>query len=253
MDANSFGQLPNRPPGRGPRPEEDVAHRQALRLTFRFRKTVVELVLMEPIDMVVPPSLDLTDQPPAAEFWYELTDGRRTTLYRRVQRHPIDPNVEVTTGNPERPYARVNSGRTEGEFTLLVPHLPEAEAVVLYHWTRDAGQRDARSPTEIARVPLGRAIDPEAIARDRIPPRTVSDAVAAYVGAATIHLRADDNLGQVAGTFYRLDDGDAQQGLIVTVRERGEHSLRFWSVDRTGNAEPENRVTFTVGASAGAA
>ena len=92
----------------------------------------------------------------------------------------------------------------------------------------------------------GRAIDKEAIARDTIPPRTVSDALAAYDGAAIIHLRASDNTGQVASTVYRLDDGEPQEGLTVTIDEPGDHTLLFWSVDRAGIVEPENRVTFTV-------
>jgi hypothetical protein len=32
----------------------------------------------------------------------------------------------------------------------------------------------------------------------------------------------------------------------VTTREPGEHTLRFWSVDRAGNVERENLVTFGV-------
>jgi hypothetical protein len=93
---------------------------------------------------------------------------------------------------------------------------------------------------------VGRAIDKEAIGRDTIPPRTVSDALAAYDGPAIIHLRASDNTGQVAETLHRLDGGKPQQGLTVTVDKPGKHTLLFWSVDRAGNVEPENRVTFTV-------
>jgi hypothetical protein len=119
----------------------------------------------------------------------------------------------------------------------------------LYKWllSPDAAQRDLPpSPEEIARFPLGQAIDKAAIARDTIPPRTVSDAVAAYDGAAIIHLRASDNTGMVANTVFRLDAGEEQQGLTVTIDEPGEHTLLFWSVDRAGNVEPENQVRFAV-------
>jgi hypothetical protein len=204
---------------------------------------------MEAIEMIVPPSMEITSQPPGAEFWYELQDRKQTPLYRRVQRNPLDPSVEVPTGNPERPLAHLNSGRTEGEFTLLVPNLPQTRSVVLYKWSLPpyAVQRDLPpSPSEIARFPVGRAIDKETIARDTIPPRTVSDALAAYDRAAVIHLRASDNTGAVATTIYRLDCGQEQQGLTVTVNEPGEHTLVFWSVDRAGNVEPENQVKFTI-------
>ncbi len=232
-----------------PRPKEDVAHRHALRLTFSYQRSEVELILMEALKMIVPPSLEITNQPPGAAFWYELQDSKQTPLYRRVQRNPLDPSVEVLTGDPERPFAHLNSGRTEGEFTLLVPSLPQARSVVLYKWSLppDAVEReDPPTPTEIARYPLGDAIDKETIARDTIPPRTVSDALATYDGAATIHLRASDNLGEVANTVYRLDEGEEQQGLTVSIDEPGEHTLLFWSVDRGGNVERENRVMFTV-------
>lgn len=252
MDINRFepskGFSPKAPePGR--RPQEDVAYRRALRLTFSYQKSRVELILMEAIDMIVPPSLEITSEPPGAAFWYELQDNKQTPLYRRVQRNPLDPRVEVLTDDPETPLAYLDSGRTEGEFTLVVPSLPQVQAVVLYQWSLppDAVQHNVPpSVTEIARFPLGKGIDKETIARDTIPPRTVSDALAAYDRAAVIHLRASDNMGEVANTVYRLDDGEEQQGLAVTVNEPGEHTLLFWSVDRAGNVEAENRVTFTV-------
>ena len=199
--------------------------------------------------MIVPPSLDITSRPPGAEFWYELQDDRGALLYRRTQRNPLDPSVEVRTYEPERPLAYVDSGLTEGEFTLLVPDLPDARSVVLYEWSvpEDAIQRDLPpSPSEIARFAVGEAIDKEAIARDKIPPRTVSDALAAYDGPATIRLRASDNAGQVASTLHRLDDRESEEGLTVTIDEPGDHTLLFWSVDQAGNTEPENRVIFTV-------
>lgn len=234
-------------------PVEDVAHRQALRLTFSFDGPQVQLTLREPVEMTLPPSMALTDEPPGAAFWYELHDGERTPLYRRRQRHPLDSTVEVRTGDPERPLGHVDSGRTSGTFTLLVPQLPEAQAVVLYGWS--APPDDERSgepvPTELARFALGAAVDEEAIARDRIPPTTVSDAVAAYRRAAVIHLRAFDNMGDVARTLYRVDDGPEEEGSTVTVEERGRHRLLFWSVDRAGNVEAENVVTFTIGRSVG--
>lgn len=235
-------------PGR--RPDEDVAHRRAQRLTFSYRERRVQLILVETIDMIVPPSLDIGSRPPGAEFWFELQDGRGSPLYRRTQRNPLDPSVEVRTDNPEGPLAQADAGLTEGEFTLLVPNLPEARSVVLYEWSfpEDAVQRDLPpAPSEIARFAVGEAIDKEAIADDRIPPRTVSDALGAYDGAAVIHLRASDNTGHVASTQFRLDDREPVEGLTVTVDEPGNHTLVFWSVDPAGNQEPENRVTFTVG------
>lgn len=97
--------------------------------------------------MIVPPSMEITKRPPGAEFWFELEDGDGTPLYRRTQRNPLGPWVEVQTDNPEGRLAQVDSGLTEGEFTLLVPSLPEARALVLYEW---ALPEDA---VEIAKIP----------------------------------------------------------------------------------------------------
>jgi hypothetical protein len=252
MDSTRFEPPEESPlddPEPGRRPPEDIAHRSALRLTFSYRGTQVQLVLMEAIEMIVPPSLDLTSRPPGSDFWFELQDGKGTQLYRRVQRNPLHASVEVRTDDPERPLAYVDSGRTEGEFTLLVPSLPHARSVALYQWSlpEDAIERGLPpAPSEIARFPVGRGVDKETIARDTIPPRTVSDALAAYDRAATIHLRASDNPGQVARTLHRLDRGEVQPGLTVTIQEPGDHTLAFWSVDQAGNVESENRVTFTV-------
>jgi hypothetical protein len=236
------------------RPIEDVAHRGAWRLTVAFQRSSVQLVLIEAIDMIVPPSLPISGQPPGSPFWFELQDGRGTAVYRRGQlHHPIRPTVEVWTGEPEQPVTNVPFAVDAGEFTLLVPNLPQARAVVLYEWSvAEAGDgRDASpAPSEIARFPIGRAITREAIERDVIPPRTVSDALASYRSVATIHLRASDNTGPVAATHHVLDEHETQQRLTVTTREPGEHVLRFWSVDRAGNVEPEQRVTFVVEPSA---
>lgn len=231
-------------------PEEDVAYREALRLTFSFDGSQVQLMLVEPVEMIVPPSLAITDDPPTAAFWYELHDSERAVLYRRTRRHPLDPRVEVRTGDPERPLAQVDSGRTTGDFTLLVPNIADARSVQLYHWSAAPGSAEGDrkwSPVELARFPLGEGVDEKTLARDEIPPTTVSDAISVYPASAVIHLRASDNTGDVVRTVYRLDDGDDVEGLTVAVEERGSHRLLFWSVDRAGNVESENLVTFTVG------
>lgn len=227
-------------------PDEDVAHRQTLRLTFTYDGDHIELVQREPVDMTIPPSAPLTDEPPRSVFWYELQNADRTALYRRTQRHPLRSTIEIRTGDPERPLAHVDSRVTTGTFTLVVPHLDNAEAVVLCGW--DTTNRDREPETvELARFPLGAAVDDAFVAADTIPPTTVSDAVANYRRAAVVHLRAFDNTGNVARTVYRVDDGDEHEGLTVTVDAPGRHQLAYWSIDPAGNVETENVVTFTVG------
>jgi photosystem II stability/assembly factor-like uncharacterized protein len=83
---------------------------------------------------------------------------------------------------------------------------------------------------------------------DVTPPVTVSDAQAAYVGPATIHLTATDVSG-VAHTYYKLDDGSKIEGTTVVVSAAGSHTLEFWSVDASpaqNEETPHRAVTFSV-------
>jgi photosystem II stability/assembly factor-like uncharacterized protein len=83
---------------------------------------------------------------------------------------------------------------------------------------------------------------------DRTAPTTTSDAQAAYVGPATIHLAATDTGGSgVAHTYWRLDRGVQTEGLTVSTSAAGDHALEFWSVDASSNVEtPHNTWDFTV-------
>jgi hypothetical protein len=80
---------------------------------------------------------------------------------------------------------------------------------------------------------------------DTIAPVTTSDAKATYAGSATIKLTATDNVA-VAHTYYVLDGGTQVEGTSVTSSVVGTHTLEFWSVDTSANAEAHNTVSFTV-------
>jgi len=87
---------------------------------------------------------------------------------------------------------------------------------------------------------------------DVTPPVTTTNALASYVGTATVSLTATDTGGTgIRTTFYRVDGGAVQQGLNIVVAPPVSgapvsHSIGFWSVDNAGNTEGENTVTFTV-------
>lgn len=81
---------------------------------------------------------------------------------------------------------------------------------------------------------------------DKVDPSTECDAVEEYDDFAQITLRASDVGSGVDATFYRLDDGDAQEGDSLRVTEPGTHSLDFWSMDLAGNDDPTSTVTFSV-------
>jgi len=86
---------------------------------------------------------------------------------------------------------------------------------------------------------------------DSTPPTTGSNAQQSYIGTATITLAPTDTGGAgVRTTFYRLDGGPAQEGLVIVVGPpivgTVSHTIEFWSVDNNGNAEGSKFVTFNV-------
>jgi hypothetical protein len=230
---------------------EDIGHREALRLTFAFHGDEVRLLFEEPVEMIVPPSAEIREDQPPAPFWYELQDRDGSALYRRAQRNPMEPWVEVLVGEREGLLGHLKTEKRDGAFALEVPDLPQAHSVVLFRWAPEESERPSHRPIppkEVARFTLGRALDPALAAQDSTPPTTVSDVLASYRDAAEIHLVALDNAGGsgVARTLYRIDGGEEQEGMTVQEDRAGRHKLQFWSVDNAGNTEAENEVTFEV-------
>ncbi|MEJ2200894.1 MAG: hypothetical protein P8X63_07760, partial [Desulfuromonadaceae bacterium] len=86
---------------------------------------------------------------------------------------------------------------------------------------------------------------------DVSPPTTSTDALATYVGPAKIGFSISDN-GKVGvgRTFYQLDGGAvtaAGKHLFVGNDAAGQHELKFWSKDQSGNTElTQNTVYFSV-------
>ncbi|MDP2233839.1 MAG: hypothetical protein Q8K89_09400, partial [Actinomycetota bacterium] len=85
---------------------------------------------------------------------------------------------------------------------------------------------------------------------DSVPPVTTTDAVAQYLGGATITLSASDTGGTgVRFTRYRLDGGAILTGAVVGVpgpaSATESHTLEYWSEDYAGNIEATKSVSFS--------
>ena len=89
---------------------------------------------------------------------------------------------------------------------------------------------------------------------DTAAPTTSSDAQASYVGTATIHFTAVDNLGGsgIKATYFIVDGGAQSTGTSVTVSTWGQHKVEFWSVDNANNRETHHVASFLVLPPAGA-
>ena len=91
------------------------------------------------------------------------------------------------------------------------------------------------------------------IEHDVLPPETIHDFDGVigdndwYVSDVIVTLFAEDDSAGVAYTMYKLDDTEWQEytgSFLVT--EDGEHTIMYYSVDRVGNEEPVNEVTFKI-------
>jgi hypothetical protein len=90
-------------------------------------------------------------------------------------------------------------------------------------------------------------VAPPVAVSDHTPPVTTSDAKPAYAGTATVHLTATDTGGSgLVHTYFMVDSGAQQSGLVISVGGIGTHALEFWSVDASGNVEtPHKTASFS--------
>jgi hypothetical protein len=139
-------------------------------------------------------------------------------------------------------YYRLDGGTVvEGTQVVVGAPLTGSASHTLEVWPANADRVVGRKLT----VSFSVAAPPPA---DLVAPTTISDAVTAYIGSATIRLLATDNPGGsgVAATYWSLDGGPWRTGSIPPCIVPGSHSLRFYSVDVAGNAEAIRSVTFQV-------
>jgi hypothetical protein len=68
-----------------------------------------------------------------------------------------------------------------------------------------------------------------------------------YTDGIQVTLSAGDNLSGVDKTYYKVDSGDAQEYTgAFSHGINGEHTIKFWSVDKAGNAEQANSIEVRV-------
>jgi hypothetical protein len=118
--------------------------RTSLRLTFVYQGLDVELVSVQPVALIAVPSDTVTVREPRAGFWYTLFDNEGNPLYRRSAHIPFLPCGAIL---PEEEAAKRQSLWQEdvsgirGRFTLIVPEIPQATAVILFSSPPEIEQR----------------------------------------------------------------------------------------------------------------
>lgn len=84
----------------------------------------------------------------------------------------------------------------------------------------------------------------EPVRIDRTAPVTDVTAPEGWTNqSVTLDLVATDNLSGVAQTFARVDGGETQEVVTVTIAGQGSHTVEYWSVDNAGNIESVKTAT----------
>ena len=135
-----------------PSPRRD-APTHALRLTFGYRGREIRLIGSQRLAMVVPPAVTPAPTRGQSGYWIELTDATGRIVYHRPLYRPIAVDAEVYAADGKQTIARVPVANPEGQFTVLVPDLAQANVVALH------GPPDPGSPTEPARELLRLDVD----------------------------------------------------------------------------------------------
>lgn len=90
------------------------------------------------------------------------------------------------------------------------------------------------------------------VTADTAAPVTASDVATSYTGPATITFTATDNSGVTPTTYWRLDGGAQTTGRVINVAAPSSgsvsHTIQYWSVDGSGNAESPIVKDFIVAA-----
>jgi hypothetical protein len=113
----------------------------ALRLTFAYRDNDLRLIESRRVEMVTPPAVTAPPEKGQSGYWLQVTDAAGRIVYHRPLHQPIAVDVEVYSPDAKQTIARVPLARREGQFTVLMPDLPQAETFALH------GPRDLEAPS----------------------------------------------------------------------------------------------------------
>ena len=116
----------------------------ALRLTFAWRGSQISLAGSERIAMIVPASVPEPDDATTTGYSFALLDANGRVVYRRPMHSPIRIDAEAFSPGKGRAIERVPLAANEGQFTVLVPDLPDARVFRL------SGPADPKRPQDAA-------------------------------------------------------------------------------------------------------
>lgn len=141
---------PNKPKAPGMKAQPN----RAVRLRFQYDGDAVKLVGRTPLDKVPPASDPIQGYEGQSGSWLEVRDASGRVVHRQVLHHPIKHDVEVFSGDPNRPFVRQMLDEPTGDFDVIVPEYQAPHSAVLFHSTHERGVPSGPS-REFARFDLG--------------------------------------------------------------------------------------------------
>jgi hypothetical protein len=127
-----------------------------MRLTFRAANGEIQLISVEHLDMICPPSV--AERPIVGKnggYWMELRDKADRVLFHRLLHSPLANSVEVHS--PDGKIERIFGEPKENVFEVLVPDDANASAIVMLGETLEPSkvQEAKQAPSrELARFNL---------------------------------------------------------------------------------------------------
>lgn len=86
----------------------------------------------------------------------------------------------------------------------------------------------------------------EMVRIDKTPPVTITNATDGLHDTFTLKMAGVDHLSGLDATFYSINGGDFRVGNMVTLTQKGEYTVFFYSRDRAGNKEPVQTVQLKI-------
>jgi hypothetical protein len=99
-------------------------------VTFEYKGDEFRIANQMRVEKITPPSLTpCPDASSAAGYWVELRDRRGRCLFHRILPDAIRDSAEIYP--EQKPLTRTPLREVAGRFEVLLPDLPEADAVVV--------------------------------------------------------------------------------------------------------------------------
>ena len=86
----------------------------------------------------------------------------------------------------------------------------------------------------------------EMVRIDKTPPVTTTNATDGLHDTFTLKMDGLDHLSGLDATFYSINGNDFRVGNIITLTQKGQYTVSFYSRDRAGNKEPVQTVHLKI-------